>query len=219
MQSADPRTRVWAEAGIRSASAAGSAEPAHTALYAFDRLLALPLAICALPLIGGAAVTVALLSRRNPFLIHRRVGQAGAELAVFKIRTMWGGNEDDPDPGSVEKSQDDPRVTSRFARFCRRHSIDELPQLLQVLAGQMSLVGPRPLTREELNQYYRGVEQQVTVLRPGVSGLWQVRGRNRLTYRQRRRFDLFLVRRFCLALYLQVILATVASVVSGRDAW
>ncbi len=222
MQSADPRTRVWAEAGLRSTSAAGFTEPSHAALYAFDRLLALPLAIAALPLIGGVAAAVAMLSRQNPFLVHRRVGQGGDELSVLKIRTMWGSAfEDESEAETVngQKSADDPRVTSGLARFCRRHSIDELPQLLQVLSGQMSLVGPRPLTREEIANHYDGAEKELTRLRPGLSGLWQVRGRNRLTYRQRRRLDLFLVRRFSLALYLQVIVATIGSVISGRDAW
>lgn len=220
MQSADPRTRVWAEAGLRSTSVEFR-PAAHAGIYTLDRLLAIPLLIGAVPVIAGAAFTVWALSRRGPFLAHRRIGQGGAALDVIKLRTMWNNESEDsgvPVPEFV-KTEDDPRITSSFARFCRRHSIDELPQLLQVVLGQMSLVGPRPLTRQEMSEHYSDAEAAVTHLRPGISGLWQVRGRNRLNYRQRRRLDLFLVRRYSLALYLRILLATVGSVITGRDAW
>jgi lipopolysaccharide/colanic/teichoic acid biosynthesis glycosyltransferase len=83
----------------------------------------------------------------------------------------------------------------------------------------MSLVGPRPLTRGELAKYYGECAREVVQIQPGLTGLWQIRGRNRLSYRQRRRLDVFLVRRFCLLLYLKVLLCTPARVLTGRDAW
>ena len=124
-----------------------------------------------------------------------------------------------PDDKPQLKVGPDPRVTSSFASFCRRHSIDELPQLALVAAGRMSLVGPRPITRFELNEYYDPDAMEVLSVRPGLTGLWQVRGRSRLTYRRRKRFDLFLVRRFSAGLYFRIVMLTVPDVLFGRDAW
>jgi lipopolysaccharide/colanic/teichoic acid biosynthesis glycosyltransferase len=123
--------------------------------------------------------------------------------------------DDEPKP----KLGPDPRVTSAFAAFCRRHSIDELPQLALVATGRMSVVGPRPITRFELSEYYESDALEVLSVKPGLTGLWQVRGRSRLTYRQRKRFDLFLVRRFSIGLYLRILALTVPDLLFGKDAW
>ena len=101
------------------------------------------------------------------------------------------------------KSPDDPRVASSFARFCRRHSIDELPQLWHVVSGEMSLVGPRPVTEGELHRYYGAHASEVLQVKPGLAGLWQVSGRNRLTYAERCRLDLRLVRERSIPLVLR----------------
>ena len=113
----------------------------------------------------------------------------------------------------------DPRVTSRFARWCRRHSLDELPQLFHVVRGEMSFVGPRPITRAELDYYYGAVAPEVLSARPGLAGLWQVRGRNHLTYAKRRRLDLFLVRRGTARLYLRIVGRTLWKVINGNGAY
>ncbi|HEX6547062.1 MAG TPA: sugar transferase, partial [Bryobacteraceae bacterium] len=117
------------------------------------------------------------------------------------------------------KPSDDPRVTSRFARICRRYSIDELPQLWQVVNGEMALVAPRPLTRNELDLYYGEDARELLTRKPGISGLWQVSGRSRLTYSQRRRLDLFMIRRWSFRLYLRILVVTVPKVLAGKDAW
>ena len=83
----------------------------------------------------------------------------------------------------------------------------------------MSLVGPRPITRFELNEYYQPDAMEVLSVKPGLTGLWQIRGRSRLTYRQRKRFDLFLVRRFSAALYFRIVALTIPDLLFGRDAW
>ena len=111
------------------------------------------------------------------------------------------------------------RVTSPFAAFCRRYSIDELPQLWHVMRGEMALVGPRPLTRQELDTYYGGDAAQVVSAKPGLSGLWQVYGRSSLTYAQRRRLDLLLVRNWSVSLYFRILLVTLPCVLAGKDAW
>jgi exopolysaccharide production protein ExoY len=116
------------------------------------------------------------------------------------------------------KSPEDSRVTSVLAAFFRRYSIDELPQLIHVVQGKMSFVGPRPLTSGELSKYYGVYAAEVLQLLPGLTGLWQIRGRNRLSYHDRCRLDLFLARHFSLSLYLKVLLSTPTQVLSGRDA-
>jgi exopolysaccharide production protein ExoY len=181
------------------------------------------------PAIGAAAIGIRLLSGRTPFIAHRRVGWRGATLWMLKLRTMWG---DDAEPagrlqgwveyiddsvGPERKQAEDPRVASRFARFCRLHSIDELPQLWHVIRGEMSLVGPRPVTAEELRRYYGMAANEVLRHRPGIAGLWQVSGRNRLTYEERREFDLELVRARSFNLYWTILLRTIPEVFSGKN--
>ena len=98
-------------------------------------------------------------------------------------------------------------------------SLDEMPQLVHVIRGEMSLVGPRPITRAELDAYYGNAAAEVLSLRPGITGLWQVMGRNRLTYAQRRRLDLWLVRRASPRLFFAILARTVPRVLSGRGAY
>jgi exopolysaccharide production protein ExoY len=117
------------------------------------------------------------------------------------------------------KPRFDPRVNSHFARCCRRFSLDELPQLLQVVAGRMSLVGPRPITAAELHTYYGVHAAEVLRIHPGMTGLWQVKGRNRLSYGQRRRLDLFYARRRSVGLYVRVLALTIPAVIRGSGAW
>ncbi|MGO9765777.1 MAG: sugar transferase, partial [Myxococcaceae bacterium] len=158
------------------------------------------------PVIGASAVAVSLLSRRTPLIAHSRIGWCGSTLWMLKLRTMWGhassraakGHHwieyihDDEGPGNKQDS--DPRVTHWFARFCRSHSLDEIPQLWHVISGEMSLVGPRPLTATELDRHYGAAANEILQVKPGLAGLWQVSGRNRLNYAERRALDLKLVR-------------------------
>ncbi len=194
-----------------------------------ERLTAGILLLLSLPLLTIASIIVVALSRRSPLVAHQRVGHGGRLIWVLKLRTMWKG---DSGMGAVlvhrlsvaEAPLLDPkvknvRVTSRFAALCRRFSIDELPQLWHVLRGEMSFVGPRPLTRRELDTYYGPDAAQLVSAKPGLSGLWQISGRSRLSYRQRRRLDLFLVRNRSISLYFRILLLTVPRVVAGKDAW
>jgi lipopolysaccharide/colanic/teichoic acid biosynthesis glycosyltransferase len=195
-----------------------------------ERLLALLALAALLPLLVVAGAVVVLLSRRCPLVAHARVGRNGREIRVLKLRTMWSGGARTPGPAPLfvehlqrepvpEVKKHDPRVTSAFAAFCRKYSIDELPQLWHVVRGEMALVGPRPLTADELTEHYGAAAGEVLRARPGLTGLWQVRGRSGLTYRQRRRLDLFLVRNWSLGLYVGILRATISSVLTGRDAW
>ena len=146
---------------------------------------------------------------------------------MLKFRTMWDGTgawsrpyliEDVSGAVPVNKDEGDERVTSRFAQWCRRYSIDELPQLYHVARGAMSFVGPRPITHAEMEEHYGGVAEAVVSLRPGLTGLWQTMGRSRLSYAQRRKLDLWLVRYASPGLYFRILWRSVPRVLYGHDA-
>lgn len=193
-----------------------------------ERLAAALLFLLTLPVIAVCALAIWLLSGRTPLIAHRRVGWQGSQLWMLKLRTMWGDEmrtkagwveRIDDETGPELKSAADPRVASRFARFCRRHSLDELPQLWHVAAGEMSLVGPRPVTERELHRYYGVHAAEVLQVRPGLAGLWQISGRNRLSYAERCRLDLRLVRERTIPLYCAILLRTVPEVFRGENSW
>jgi lipopolysaccharide/colanic/teichoic acid biosynthesis glycosyltransferase len=201
--------------------------------FAIEQLIGLVAFLVLAPFLAVIAAVIFILSRRAPLVAHRRLGLHGVPFWMLKFRTMWASDRGarrriritsalierlQGETVPEVKTGDDPRVTSGFARFCRKHSIDELPQLWHVARGEMSLVGPRPVTAEEWARYYGESAAEVLRLKPGLSGLWQTRGRNRLTYRQRRRLDIFLARHYCLLLYLRILGATVPRVLAGRDA-
>jgi exopolysaccharide production protein ExoY len=193
-----------------------------------ERLAAVVLLLLALPVLIVCALMLWLLAGRSPLIAHRRVGWQGVPLRMLKLRTMWNGTaprsagwieQIDEDAGPELKSPEDPRVTSSFARFCRRHSIDELPQLWHVVSGEMSLVGPRPVTEGELHRYYGAHASEILQVKPGLAGLWQVSGRNRLSYAERCRLDLRLVRERSIPLYCAILLRTLPEVFSGENSW
>jgi exopolysaccharide production protein ExoY len=202
--------------------------PAAWTWAAVERLLTAAALFLLLPLLAVIAILVLIASRRTPFIAHRRVGLHGVEFWMIKVRTMW--SPSDP-PAKfawieylaethvpVSKTSRDPRITSRLALVLRRFSLDELPQLFHVLTGKMRLVGPRPVTRVEWDAYYGPSAAEVLAVLPGITGLWQVTGRNRLTYAQRRRLDKFYARHYSPRFDLLLLLRTPARVVSGRDA-
>ena len=198
-------------------------------LYTLEPVVAALCLICLFPFLAILALVISVASGASPLVAHRRVGRHGTTLWVYKFRTMWPSGAPAGDSGFLvekiveEKPQPklarDPRVTSALALFCRRHSIDELPQLALVAAGRMSIVGPRPITRFELSEYYDRDASEVLSVRPGLTGLWQIRGRCRLTYRQRRRFDLLLVRRLSAGLYFRIVARTIPGVLFAKNTW
>jgi lipopolysaccharide/colanic/teichoic acid biosynthesis glycosyltransferase len=202
------------------------------AIYRFEPFLGAALSLLALPVLFVSGGAIFLFShRRSPFVAHERVGFDGVPFRMWKLRSMW--PDSSPEGGLwklVENIADDsipekksmtpdPRVNHRFASFCRKYSIDELPQLFHVALGQMSLVGPRPITRKELDQHYGPRAGEVLRLRPGLTGLWQVSGRNVLSYEERCQMDLALVRGFSLKLYVSVLLRTIPKLMSGAGSY
>jgi len=204
--------------------------PLSLLLSGVERTAAVGALVALAPLMATVAITTAVLSGRSPLIAHRRLGLGGHPLWVLKFRTMWrrGARRTGrfalveyivDESGPREKGARDNRISSRFARFCRRHSIDELPQLLHVVRGEMSLVGPRPITDSEWKSHYCPHAAEVLEVKPGLSGLWQIMGRSRLTYEQRRDLDLALVRNRSLKLYFRILLWTLPEIWSGRNAW
>ncbi|MGI8959629.1 MAG: sugar transferase [Bryobacteraceae bacterium] len=195
-----------------------------------ERSSACVILILSLPLLATVCLITVLLSRRSPLVAHRRVGKRGQEIWVFKLRTMWTRQprkwrrlelveylRRDVVPDCKPKC--DPRITSSFAAFCRKYSIDEVPQLWLIARGEMSVVGPRPMTRGELVKYYGSDAARLLGMKPGLTGLWQIRGRSNLNYRQRRRLDMFMLKKWSLSLYAGILIATVPKVLTGKDAW
>lgn len=194
-------------------------------------MAAVALLAAASPVIAASALAISLLSGETPLIAHKRAGRHGATLWMLKLRTMWGGEPRAPrrstpfveyiddEAGPRVKQPVDPRVPNGFARFCRRHSIDELPQLWHVIRGEMALVGPRPATKAELRTHYGADAATVTAVKPGLAGLWQISGRNRLTYRQRRDLDIEFVRNRSVAMYGKILLKTIPEVFGGANSW
>jgi len=190
--------------------------------------------VLAAPVMAIVAIAIKLDSRGPVFFGQERIGSGGRRFRVVKFRTMHDGVSDaahrelvtkmlqgedgqaaqvGQDGDQVYKLVNDERVT-RVGRFLRRASLDELPQLFNVLLGEMSLVGPRPPLAYEFDQYEHWQFHRLQV-RPGITGLWQVSGRNRLTYRQMCELDLVYIRAWSLWLDLRILLKTIPVVLSN----
>ncbi len=195
---------------------------------AIDILLMVAMSIVALPLIIAIAALIKLTSPGPAFFGQRRYGRKGEPFMAWKFRSMAADASQvleqclASDPALLEewrrshKLRNDPRVT-RIGRFLRRTSLDELPQLWNILRGQMSFVGPRPIVAEEIARYGASYSVYMKVT-PGLTGLWQVSGRNNTSYEQRVNFDLYYVRNWSLWLDLHVLARTVKVVVLGDGA-
>lgn len=188
----------------------------------FDVVLALPLLVLALPLIAVASAAILLTTRQSPLLVQRRVGLHGRPFPMLKLRTMYRSADHDElyvPEGEVfvAKAPEDPRVTP-VGRFLRRASIDELPQLMNVLAGHMSLVGPRPALPAEVARYPGPWRRRLGV-KPGLTGLWQVSGRSDIPPHRRIALDRLYIQRRSFALDAAILLRTFWATISMKGAW
>jgi len=177
------------------------------------------------PLIALVALLIKLTSRGPVFHRRRVVGQYGSTFNAFKFRTMVANADDvlvgDPTLRAAfevkHKLPDDPRVT-RVGRILRKYSFDELPQLLNVVRGEMSLVGPRMIAPEELAKYGDRAGKLMSV-KPGITGLWQVSGRQTTSYAERVTLDMHYIDHWSLATDLAILCRTLAVVLSAKGAY
>ena len=186
-----------------------------------------------LPAFAIISLLVKLTSEGPVLFCQKRVGQYGKEFCFYKFRTMYVDNDtqihrqyvakliagggDLGQGKGIYKLVDDPRITS-VGRFLRKTSLDELPQFVNVLMNDMSLVGPRPPLRYEYERYQTWHRRRVLELKPGLTGLWQVEGRSRTTFDEMVRMDLRYANIRCLWVDLKILMQTPAAMVSGRGA-
>ena len=195
----------------------------------FDLVVGGFLLLVSLPLFLLIAVLVKLTSRGPVFYKQERLGRGGRPFFVYKFRTMVVGAESylrewlSKDPMMREeferyfKLKEDPRVTV-VGRILRRTSLDELPQLWNVVKGDMHLVGPRPIVEEEV-KYYRPYEEVLFSVRPGITGLWQVSGRNELPYSERVKLDIGYIKRRNFLLDFLILVKTFKVIFTGHGAY
>ena len=192
---------------------------------AMDLVLVALLLIPASVVMAIVAVAIKLDSRGPVIYASERIGRDSRPFTMFKFRSMVVGAEAGKDDilhlneveGPVFKLRDDPRVT-RVGRYIRRLSLDELPQLFNVLIGDMSLVGPRPPLASEVADYQPWQMQRLTVI-GGLTGLWQISGRSDLDFDDLCRLDIEYIETWSLLLDVQILLKTIPAAVSARGAY
>lgn len=192
-----------------------------------DRVGALLVLLSLFPVLVLIGVTVRLTSPGPALFRQRRIGRSGREFVLYKFRTMFEGAEsvvemlashnEHLNDGLLFKMRRDPRIT-RIGAVLRKYSIDELPQLLNVIKGDMSLVGPRPPLPAEVARYAGPVSRRMLVA-PGLTGLWQVSGRSDLDWQESVRLDLYYVENWSLALDALILWKTVPAVLRHRGAY
>ena len=222
-----PNSRAWAQV-IPQRTGLLRARPQRFKRL-FDVVFALLLCLIVLPLGLLIAGAIAFESGGPVLFAHTRIGRRTRRFRLWKFRSMVSDADEvlqtylDQHPGHAlewrlaHKLRNDPRVT-RVGRFLRRTSLDELPQLWNVLRGEMSLVGPRPIVEEEIAKYGPAVALYSQVL-PGLTGLWQVSGRNDTTYRERVELDCRYIRAWTAMVDLRVLVKTVRVVLGGHGAY
>jgi exopolysaccharide production protein ExoY len=206
-----------------------------------DRISFFPIAKRALDIVGAGLglvvlapffLIVAMMVRADggpAFFAHQRVGRGGKLFGCLKFRSMVIDSQarleallaNDPaaraEWDATRKLKNDPRIT-RVGRFLRSTSLDELPQLINVLRGEMSLVGPRPVQEAEIDRYYGASAAHYMAVRPGITGLWQVSGRSETSYESRVALDVAYVSRPSLLADIAILLRTPVAVLSRRGA-
>jgi exopolysaccharide biosynthesis polyprenyl glycosylphosphotransferase len=195
------------------------------AKYLLDRVLAAVAIVITAPIMIAIGLWILLTMGRPVVFRQRRIGLDGREFEMLKFRSMVRGAERQLDElrpynersGPAFKIKNDPRVTPA-GRFMRRTSLDELPQLINVLKGDMTLVGPRPPLPQEVAEYTSNQRRRLDV-KPGITGLWQVSGRNDIEFDEWVELDLYYIHNWSLWMEFTILLRTVGVVMSGRGAY
>ena len=177
------------------------------------------------PIFLIVAIAIKLDSKGPIIFGHTRKGLGGKDIKVYKFRTMYENSKEIFDNFTEEQKQEfyknfkldnDPRIT-KIGNFLRRSSIDELPQLINILNGSMSIVGPRPIVEKEIALYGEYAPKLFSVV-PGLTGYWQANGRSDTTYQERIKMDMYYIDNRSLGLDLKIIFKTFSSVIKGEGA-
>jgi exopolysaccharide production protein ExoY len=196
---------------------------------ACDIVLSAILLIILAPLFACIMLLVWVRDAGPPIFAQERVGQGGTRFRCYKFRSMLVDADvrlaqllANDEAARMEWQRDhklkaDPRITP-FGRFLRKTSLDEFPQLVNVLRGEMSLVGPRPIVSAEIAKYGRRFEDYRQV-KPGLTGLWQISGRNNTTYRRRVALDVMYSRSISFPVYLKILIGTIPAVLLSRGSY
>ena len=197
--------------------------------YLFDMTLTIVGTVCVFPILLFIAIWIYKDSPGPILFKHTRIGKNGKEFSCYKFRSMCVDAEErleellNTNPQAREewekdfKLQNDPRIT-QFGGFLRKTSLDELPQIFNVLRGDMSLVGPRPIIRDEMKRYSTYIDDYLMV-RPGITGMWQVSGRSNITYSERVQMDSWYVRNWSLWLDIMLLWRTFKAVKEAKGAY
>ncbi len=197
----------------------------------FDIVFSLFVIIITLPITIPIAIAIKLTDGGSIFYKHTRIGYKGKKFEVIKFRSMYMDADKrlkdilENDSKAREewektfKLKNDPRVTP-IGKFLRKTSLDELPQFLNVLKGDMSVVGPRPVVEEELKKYYKENAEIYMSVKPGITGYWQVEGRSDIEdYQERVKMDVWYVKNMNFWLDLKIILKTIWVMIKGKGAY
>ena len=194
-----------------------------------DIFISIFLVISLSPLILIIFLILKSTNKGSSIYIHPRIGFGGEVINIYKFRTMLPKSdfilkqylsENDKEKINWLKKQkllNDPRVTG-FGKFLRKFSLDELPQIINVVKGEMSFVGPRPIVDEEINKYKESFSLYKSI-KPGITGLWQVSGRNDLTYSRRVELDMYYIKNISFSLDLYIFLKTIPAVIFKKGAY
>lgn len=191
----------------------------HKPTYEFiKRVFDMVAAITGLILLSWLGILLIILikidSPGSAFFIHQRVGKAGKIFTIYKFRTMF---KNVPNQEFAPESAKDPRVT-RLGHWLRRTSLDELPQLINILKGEMSLIGPRP-EMPFIVEKYTALERKRLIIKPGLTGLWQVSGRKDLPLHKNLEYDFYYIKHRSLTLDSYIIFKTFGVVFTGKGAY
>ncbi len=202
-------------------------KPLNSTLKRFmDIIFSSAALICLSPVFLVIAILIKISSKGPVFFVQKRVGIKGIEFDFYKFRSMVTNaeeirkdleKENEVKDGVIFKMKNDPRIT-KIGKFLRKYSLDELPQLFNVLKGDMSIVGPRPPLMSEVIQYHHKQLMRLTV-RPGLTGLPQIHGRSNLAFSEWVKWDVWYIRNWSLLLDLKIVIATIPAVLKGDGAY
>lgn len=185
-----------------------------------DIILSILGLIISLPLFVIIAIIVKLDSKGPVIYTDNRIGKNGKKFKIYKFRTMHDEIElklhQKEEWNEKFKLRNDPRITT-IGKILRKTSLDELPQLINILKGDLSVVGPRPVIDKELEKYKENKEKFLSV-KPGLTGYWQVNGRSNTTYQQRMQMELYYVENMCFTLDLKILFKTIITVIKMEGA-